>query len=554
MQRRSVRGLVVGLAVLVVALGLSGPASAAPPFQWDQNGGFTFGSESSTDTPSAQHGIEFFGPQTSPPAPANTYHTIGWGNLAGPSFVTATDPFSEVGPGVANTRSALGLDVFNGSINPGDTVIISHLTHANRIIEPPTLTGISIDTNLFIRDGATVVLSSPGSIPISFTETSNTATEAGCDPATHIASTPPCSDFFIFPFSTFVDVPFSYQGSSYSLTFGLQPGPGTIFEIIDCPGSPAGSNDCGRIRTAELATNTIDITMTLNLLGTPGLSVNKTPDNGTFLPGGQATYTIVVTSTGDPTTTSVGVVLTDQLPSNGGLVWQTASPTQGSCTIGLNGDPANFLRCNLGDIAGGSSVTVTVSSTPTTPLAACQSQPNPIAHAEDVAGHTAEDSGSLSCAPRLQTVTQGGWGAPPHGGNPGQILVSNFSLLGGNVVIGDACGNTFTFTSAAAIQAFLPQGGKPAALTQSLVNPTGSYTVFAGQVLALTLNVKFSNLGLLIPGLGSFVLPSGPAAGKTVNQVLADANKALAGCGLPSYVTSISQLNDVVTSINELFD
>jgi hypothetical protein len=73
--------------------------------------------------------------------------------------------------------------------------------------------------------------------------------------------------------------------------------------------------------------------------------------------------------------------------------------------------------------------------------------------------------------------------------------------------------------------------------------------VFAGQVLALQLNVT-----ILGGGLGSFVLPSGPAAGKTVAQVLADANAAL-GCGtLPSYVSSISDLNDIVDSINEMFD
>jgi hypothetical protein len=60
--------------------------------------------------------------------------------------------------------------------------------------------------------------------------------------------------------------------------------------------------------------------------------------------------------------------------------------------------------------------------------------------------------------------------------------------------------------------------------------------------------------GLFGSGLGSFVIPSGPAAGKTVTQLLADANAALGGCGLPSYVTSISQLNDIVTSINEMFD
>jgi hypothetical protein len=157
----------------------------------------------------------------------------------------------------------------------------------------------------------------------------------------------------------------------------------------------------------------------------------------------------------------------------------------------------------------------------------------------------------------LITVTQGGWGSAPHGNNPGAFLVANFSKLPPPVVIGctSVGGKTLTFTTASAIQGFLPQGGTPGTLSASATNPNSSDAgVFAGQVLALQLNVSFSNKGLLGSGLGTFVLPSGPAAGKTVNQVLADANKALGGCGLPSYVSSISELNDIVTGINEMFD
>jgi len=165
------------------------------------------------------------------------------------------------------------------------------------------------------------------------------------------------------------------------------------------------------------------------------------------------------------------------------------------------------------------------------------------------------DTGFWTCKPpptNLQTVTQGGWGAPAHGNNPGTILNAYFaSHPGAQFVIGSNAGGCFkdTFTSAAAIRAFLPQGGTPSALTASATNPTAKTNVFAGQVLALQLNVT-----ILGGGLGSFVLPSGPAAGKTVAQVLADANTAL-GCGtLPSYVSSISDLNDIVDSINEMFD
>ena len=168
------------------------------------------------------------------------------------------------------------------------------------------------------------------------------------------------------------------------------------------------------------------------------------------------------------------------------------------------------------------------------------------------------DGGALlitALAP-LRTITQGGWGAPAHGNNPGTILNANFAAIS-PVRIGSTSAGCFqlTFTSADAIRSFLPQGGPPARLTSNATNPTTSAAgVFAGQVLALKLNVAMSNIGALPAGLGNFVLTSGPAAGKTVNQVLADANAAL-GCGtLPSYVSSISELNDIVDSINNMFD
>src|SRR5205085_425035 len=99
------------------------------------------------------------------------------------------------------------------------------------------------------------------------------------------------------------------------------------------------------------------------------LAVTKSPKNGTFSQNGQASFTIVVSNPGSGLA-ATNVKLDDQLPHAGGLVWQsaTASPT-GSCSI----TGGYVLHCDLGDIAAGptSSVTVQVSSTATTPLAAC---------------------------------------------------------------------------------------------------------------------------------------------------------------------------------------
>jgi hypothetical protein len=75
-------------------------------------------------------------------------------------------------------------------------------------------------------------------------------------------------------------------------------------------------------------------------------------------------------------------------------------------------------------------------------------------------------------------------------------------------------------------------------------------------VLALQLNVDFSKAGILPTGLATDLITSGPLAGWTVQQVLNLANSVLGGCTtLPAFgVTSISQLNDIVTAINEKYD
>ena len=123
---------------------------------------------------------------------------------------------------------------------------------------------------------------------------------------------------------------------------------------------------------------------------------------------------------------------------------------------------------------------------------------------------------------------------------------------GGYVKIGTSS-KYLKFTSAYVIQNFLPATGTPNKLTGYATNPTSSPAgLFAGQVLALKLNVDFSNEGIITPGLANLKLASGPLQGKTVNQVLMN---VLGGdlSGLPAGLT-ISGLNDIVTKINENFD
>lgn len=159
------------------------------------------------------------------------------------------------------------------------------------------------------------------------------------------------------------------------------------------------------------------------------------------------------------------------------------------------------------------------------------------------------------CAKSLLTYTQGGWGSTPRGNNPGAFLTKNFSSVYpyGFVGIGSTS-RYLVFTSAAAVSNFLPQGGTPGVLTGSATNPSSSKAgVLAGQVLALQLNVDFSNSGRTSAGLGAKKAGSGPLAGKTVKEILALGNSVISGGALPSGLT-LSKLNEVLTAINENYD
>jgi hypothetical protein len=164
-----------------------------------------------------------------------------------------------------------------------------------------------------------------------------------------------------------------------------------------------------------------------------------------------------------------------------------------------------------------------------------------------------------TCEPvGFRTQTQGGWGAPPNGNNPGAFLAENFGAAfpdGVTIGGGDCGGPTAVFTSAEAIRNFLPAGGTPSALSQNHTDPTSTEAgVLAGQVLALSLNVGFDSA---IPDFSTnpisladlrVVQPASPCFGMTVQEVLDEANGILGGC--PSTLTA-SQINDCVTAINE---
>jgi hypothetical protein len=164
------------------------------------------------------------------------------------------------------------------------------------------------------------------------------------------------------------------------------------------------------------------------------------------------------------------------------------------------------------------------------------------------------------------TYTQAHWGNKKGGGDAGgdaaaaAILSMYFGTVypGGSVSVG---GNfTMKFTSAAAVAAYLGSpGGADSALTANLVNPTSSSSgALGGALLALQLNVNFTDAGFLGTSAVKFgdlkVLdPGGSLDMQSVRQVLAAANVALGGGALPSGYTYVS-LGHLVSQLNLAFD
>jgi uncharacterized repeat protein (TIGR01451 family) len=92
----------------------------------------------------------------------------------------------------------------------------------------------------------------------------------------------------------------------------------------------------------------------------PALSVTKTADNPSVLPGNSIGFSITVTnSNAAGTSTALAVTLKDPLPAGPGVSW-SISPATAGCSIGA---PGQTLNCTFGDLANGaSSPTVHVTS------------------------------------------------------------------------------------------------------------------------------------------------------------------------------------------------
>jgi hypothetical protein len=172
--------------------------------------------------------------------------------------------------------------------------------------------------------------------------------------------------------------------------------------------------------------------------------------------------------------------------------------------------------------------------------------------------YVVRDAAPPSLAGKYATYAQAVWAAAP-GRNP----ATSYLMLGftgsfpGGLIVGSPLGNTARFLDIPSIDAFLPESGTPAALTQSYVNPPNPANPFAGEVLALTLKVAFDATHTSAGRIPlSSLLVADPASslyGLTVGDVLTNANLLLAGTEAASKAM-LPDTYDAVVRINANFE
>ncbi|PWU23543.1 MAG: hypothetical protein C5B48_08445 [Candidatus Rokuibacteriota bacterium] len=155
----------------------------------------------------------------------------------------------------------------------------------------------------------------------------------------------------------------------------------------------------------------------------PGISITKSPKNGTFNTGDQLTFTIVVTGLGPGT--APNVTLSDPLPTTGGLTWGVISTSVGTCSV----NAGQTLSCSFGDLAQGASATVVVGTTNAggVPAASCTTQKIINTATATSGGIQVQDSGDYTCSQVCPSVNSCTLGYPFSSNNPRTSVVFNES-------------------------------------------------------------------------------------------------------------------------------
>lgn len=155
------------------------------------------------------------------------------------------------------------------------------------------------------------------------------------------------------------------------------------------------------------------------------------------------------------------------------------------------------------------------------------------------------------------SYTQGGWGQNTCAGeNVACLRNEHFDdVYATDVTIGCAGGFTASFTTSAAVGAYMPVTGTPGLLLADYVDEVPSGGTFAGQLFAATLNIDFANAGYTgSPDYDELVFPFGPFEGMSVGALVALANDVIGGCQSLPEGTSYSTFTFWLDVANRNFD
>jgi uncharacterized repeat protein (TIGR01451 family) len=122
-----------------------------------------------------------------------------------------------------------------------------------------------------------------------------------------------------------------------------------------CPGGSGVVNNIGNVTTSNDGSDQSTATTCVQALVDLAITKSGSPETQD-LGQGNITWTMVVTNNGPSTDT--GVKVSDPMPA--GNTYVSSSTTQGTCTGGA------ILNCDLGTMAAGASVTITLVTTPST--------------------------------------------------------------------------------------------------------------------------------------------------------------------------------------------
>jgi uncharacterized repeat protein (TIGR01451 family) len=145
---------------------------------------------------------------------------------------------------------------------------------------------------------------------------------------------------------------------SVNCTFGTIAAGATVTVTVSFSALNAGDiNDTASVTAATPDPNTSNNTATgaVTYVAVADVSVVKTAA-ANVVAGTNLTYTVTASNAGP--SIAANVVVKDTLPGQISVV--SVTPSVGTCTAGIPGNPAQPLTCTLGSLASGASATVTV--------------------------------------------------------------------------------------------------------------------------------------------------------------------------------------------------